>query len=508
MQRKYSEWKQRKWIYVVPLIIVLACAQKQKKEGILAIVGDRIITTEEFIRRAEYTIRPPYCKRDSNIDKKIILNSLIAEKLYAFEAGKDNPLTRSKLFQAYIRGRKEQFMRHVLFSQIVKKKLKPNVSELKKRFQLAGREYRVAYCVFNKDIAQFAEEEKKKSPQGDLFDAVYRKSGGLGPPSERVVSWKSPELRAIRRALFSEPLDQGQVLGPIQVDSDQFLLLKVLGWIDRPAVTTLESQRRYEEVYEDWEREKAEEIWDQYVLKLMKNKRLEFHRETFEEMAELFRPLYIRSHPITISFMNPGKGQEIHSAVDSLSRELKKREFENRPFFVFDGKTWTVAEFMRLYASHPLVFRKKKFRQNEFPEQFKLGVADLMRDHVLNQEAYKRKIDESPAVQAYTFMWQDALVANFHLYNYLKTKRSGVETEKNVAKKIDRYIDLYLNSYSDSLFKKYSSKIQINVSEFERVKLTRIDMVALHENVPYREVVPPFPLVTKKYMLDYGKKME
>ena len=52
---------------------------------VLARVGDRVITTQDFIRRAEYTIRPDYCRQSNYIHKKIVLNSLIAEKLIAIE---------------------------------------------------------------------------------------------------------------------------------------------------------------------------------------------------------------------------------------------------------------------------------------------------------------------------------------------------------------------------------------------------------------------------------------
>ena len=44
--------------------------KEEQKEVILARVGDKTISLNEFIRRAEYTIRPPYCKGDNNIHKK------------------------------------------------------------------------------------------------------------------------------------------------------------------------------------------------------------------------------------------------------------------------------------------------------------------------------------------------------------------------------------------------------------------------------------------------------
>ena len=138
MKISISTWKIATTGVVLLMTMFAVCAQKESKSDILAIVGDRVITTDEFIRRAEYTIRPPYCKQNSNIDKQIILNSIIAEKLYAFEAGDNNPLSRNMTFQAYIQGRKEQVMRQILFDKIVKKKIKPDTSELNKRYLQAG----------------------------------------------------------------------------------------------------------------------------------------------------------------------------------------------------------------------------------------------------------------------------------------------------------------------------------------------------------------------------------
>ena len=54
----------------------------------LILINDKVITRDDFIRRSEYTIRPNYCKLSNNVHKKIILNSLIAEKLFAIENSK------------------------------------------------------------------------------------------------------------------------------------------------------------------------------------------------------------------------------------------------------------------------------------------------------------------------------------------------------------------------------------------------------------------------------------
>ena len=54
------------------IIILLVCFTAIfSDEKILAKIKDRVITQNDFIKRAEYTIRPTFCKSDNYIHKKI-----------------------------------------------------------------------------------------------------------------------------------------------------------------------------------------------------------------------------------------------------------------------------------------------------------------------------------------------------------------------------------------------------------------------------------------------------
>ena len=68
-------------------------------------------------------------------------------------------------------------------------------------------------------------------------------------------------------------------------------------------------------------------------------------------------------------------------------------------------------------------------------------------------------------------------------------------------------IENFLNPVVEQLLKKYSDQIEINVEEYDKIKLTRIDMFTTQEQVPYPVYVPPFPQLTNYNKLDYGKKM-
>jgi hypothetical protein len=66
----------------------------------------------------------------------------------------------------------------------------------------------------------------------------------------------------------------------------------------------------------------------------------------------------------------------------------------------------------------------------------------------------------------------------------------------------------YLNPYIDSLQNKYSDQIEVNVEEFNKIKLTRIDLITFEQNVPYPIMVPSFPQITTDHDLNYGKRMQ
>ena len=111
-------------------------------------IGEKTITENEFIYRAEYTPRPAYCRGSTNIHKKIVLNSLIAEKLLALEAGEDNEFIQSKNVQAYIKGRREQAMREILYTKDAYETVILDTTQILETLNLSGRTYSNTYDYF------------------------------------------------------------------------------------------------------------------------------------------------------------------------------------------------------------------------------------------------------------------------------------------------------------------------------------------------------------------------
>ena len=164
-----------------------------------------MITTDEFIRRAEYTIRPPYCKMDYYLQKKIVFNSLIAEKLFALEAGEDNPLVKNEDFQDQIRGHKEQLMRETLYYQEAMNKVKPDTSAVKKRYKVAGREYDIAFFSMGRTAAEYALTQQMRGGEAEAFNDLYRQVAGRGRCPNGRFPGRARRIRSSIRRCSANP---------------------------------------------------------------------------------------------------------------------------------------------------------------------------------------------------------------------------------------------------------------------------------------------------------------
>lgn len=481
-------------------LIIYDCGKKApdvSTEKLLAKIADKTISVDEFIRRAEYTIRPAYCKDDNYIHKKIILNSLVAEKLFALEAGNENELTRNAQFQDYIKGRKKQAMRQWLYNEIAYKKVKLDTNEIKKIYKLAGRKYNINFCSL-KDSSKIKQFKRELINSKISYEEAYRRYFGLEEIPQREVSWNDQDEAAIHNALFATSLEEGQIIGPIATEDGHYLLMQIVGWTNRLAISDTDIRQRWNDVSEQLKTNQANKIYTRYVAQVMRGKKVEFSRDTFIKLAEIFAPFYLKSMEDKKEAFNRRFWKD-EMLPDSLAGNID--EIMDHSLLQIDGQPWKVSDFMKEMMIHPLVFRKRKISHQEFPEQFKLAIVDMIRDKYITQEAYKKGYDKVSAVVSNAEMWQDYLLAQYQKNRFLKAVNATDETDYM------KTISGYLNKYVDSLQTKYKDQIQIDTDQFEKIQLTRIDVFALQKNVPFPIIVPSFPLLTTDNKLDYGRKM-
>ncbi len=486
------------------LVLVTGCTKESEEdpgEIILAKIDHKTISINEFIYRAELTIRPPYCKGNAYTHKKIILNSLIAEKLLALEAGEDNDFINNTFIKDYLRGRKEQAMRQWQFDKEVTEKVALDTTKMNKAFKMAGRKYKVAFVMiedstFAKQLSVIIDSSNKSFE--DLVSDNYLSDEIM----EREVNWSEAKHDVILDALFSKPVQKDQVIGPLQTGLNQYILMKIIGWTDQPAITDNQVRTRWQNISDRFKRRQVKEIYNDYILKIMKGKKIEFVAGTLFKIADLLAPVYLKTKKGKNEILQRDHTELRDDENKYLGIRTRIESLYPEPFFKLDGKTWTVQEFSGELRVHPLVFRKGKMKNKRFVEQLKFAIIDMITDRHLADAAYEAGYDKINAVQRDVMMWKDNLNALYHKANYLKS----IGEDSTFASDYINVIQDHLNIYIDSLQLKYSYMIEINTDELEKIELTSIDLVATQPDLPFPMIVPTFPIITTDTRLDYGKQ--
>ncbi len=506
LNRYFAYYRQLSLLFMLTAILLVSCGKqetKQPREKILAQIGDKSISVNEFIRRAEYTVRPPYCRGSHNLDKKIVINSLIAEKLMATEAGDANSFIMNDKVQAYLRGRKEQAMRQWLFQKEAKDKVVLDSAKVWNTVRVAGRKYKISYL--NVPDSAFAYEINNEIRDNNRsLEDVFFETTGLDTIPKKEVEWSVHEHDAILDSLYSRKLKKDQVVGPVKTGKNEYMMIQIKGWIDRVAITENQIQERWSNVSDEYIQRQAVQLYDNFILDVMKGKTIDFMPDVFFKVSDLLGPVYIQTEKEKEAMLNKSFWDKDDDIEKTQDVQAQMKTLYQEPFFKVDDEIWTVKDFVDELAAHPLVFRKTKMKNEEFGQQLQFAIMDMIRDKYLSQIAYDRGYDEINVIQRNVNMWKDNLNYQYYKEKFLKGVLPDTVTEMAYIPLIENY----LNPMVDSLQIKYSDYIQVDVEAFNDIKLTRIDMSVTQKNVPFAKVVPSFPIITTDNRLDYGSKME
>ncbi len=476
------------------LIFLIGCQTKFSSDNqleILAKIGDRLITRQDYLNRTEYTLRPDYCRGNQYIHKKIILNNLIAEKLLAIEAESVNNQINSDNLNTFLKGRKEQAMRQLLYFEKGHNKVLLEEDEINHFFKMAGRTYHVNYFSF--PGGAFADSVKRAIDEGMSFNDIYSVNFEGNIPV-RDVNWIDNNDPFISDRLFNNEIQKGQVIGPYFLDDGSAFIMEVNGWTDRLNLSEQGHIDRREKVINTLKELKGKLIYKSFIKNIMKGKNIKLNEDVFFPYANAISDQFFRSREEKETAIS----NALFEAGEFLSLEDIKpmnQKYKDLRLFTLNGENWTVKDFEKNIASHPLVFRKKKMNKSEFSQQFKLAIVDFIQDRYLTEKAYELGLDKTNSIKLNESLWADSFTA-YQSAKLLMSTQSDSEEQYVLMKPI-----------IDKLQKKYSPQISINMKLFESIKISSIDMFVTQGNVPYPVIVPSFPSFTNDSYIDYGSKI-
>jgi hypothetical protein len=467
-------------ILIIPAAYIF---RTQPDETVLVRVGDKTITLQEFMRRSELTVRPGPFK-----SKKTTLNNLISEKILALEAESEMKSESDPLVAGTLKGIQEQLMRDHLFKEVAYNTVVLDTNEVAKIYKLSQREYEVEfYTTADKKLAQKMEVLLDSVPElSDQMFAELQQMAGKKPV--HTVNYKDQDDDVIREVLYSQPMAPGTVIGPLRLSNGEYIIMKVLNWVEYPVIGMEAQQVHWNKVKEKLHQIKANEAWRSYQTQVMKGKNVEFDPEVFANLSRLAMETYL----------NTDTSDSLRAPINDIPLAGSALD-PAAPFFTLDNKVWTIGDFKKALLSHPLVFRTRYIDRNNFRKHFRLAIGDMIRDHFLTGEAYDKSLDRSEDIQQTVEMWRDALHAMRKKQEIIADAVTRGLVKREDKSGMSRYWEEQVRILQD----KYSGSIQINTGLLDTISLTRVDLIAMKPGVPYPMAVPTFPTLIASDNLDY-----
>ena len=480
---------------ILLLCFILFCADYKVEDAkanhvntnVLASIGNRVITVNDYIKRCEYVPRPSYCKNNNYIHKKIALNSLIAEKLLALEFEKNN-LNFTNAQNSLIIGRKEQSMRQVMLKVNGFDKVRLDSGAVDIIAKQNKKTYEVSFLILNTLQKKQVSENRITS-----LDSIQNHLPDSPAVSTRSIGLNDEMPDEVKNILFFSKPAKNFLYGPVSLSKEKHMFFEVSSWNTLVSVTDEQKKQAYLDAEKTYRELTALNIYKKYVSNLMSQKKLVFDPKIFQVFSDKVSHVYLIEKEKKESVIQNTIWDEEIKTVDDISSFDDLKEIRNEKLLTFDNEKFSVDNVLDLIKKHPLVFRNRNVSSKSFSNELKYALVDLFRDREITEKAYSLGYDKQRDIVNVENKWKD-FISSSVMKNILTT---GLSDKKAFAK---------LSSKIDSLQKLYSNIIKIDTDKFEQIKLTSIDMNVIYTNQAYPLIEPSFPILTDDHVLDYGQK--
>ena len=464
-------------IYIISLLVTFSFmfSSGNNSDEVLVKIGEKKISVSDFLKRAEYSPRPLYCRGNTSLDKRIILNSLIGEKLFSMDIDLEQV---PKEVNRYLEGRKKQKMREVLFKKIsVDNNMK--IEDFSHWFNLYQIEYDISYLsIFdNQKINDITHEINNGK---DLHDIYYKYSNTDNTPTQIGVNIFNINNKSIREKLFEMQFNVGDIIGPFPADDNITMFIQIDRVGKKVNLNPNSQSQKYDEVQSIIINHIAESLYQNYVEELMNEMSFTLNPDIYFDFVELIQNQYSE-----IDKKRKDDKYEILASNIQLDAIL----------LTLNGQEYSISDIMDWIDTHPLVFRNGYYKEISYSNQVKFALADLIRDNELDSRAIELKLDEDPSVISEYEMWYDNYCAL-----QLRDTILGEDLQLNSMN-----VDKDLNEFFILLAQKYSNQIIIDIDLLDSISISSIDMITYNKTGPYKFVVPLFPIITNYHQFDYGQ---
>lgn len=401
----------------------------QSTPEILAKIGSKVITADEFKYRFELT--PQIDRKYSNDleSKKELLYTLISEKLFALQ-GEEMGFDTISVMKNTFGPLKSMYMRDALYQKEIKDSVKFNNQKFTEGMKLASNKLFVDY-LYSKD------ETIIKKTYRELLAAQNFDS--LAPLLKEVEYVKEP-YEVIYGKMFPDPekevyaLKIGQFTKP-QKSPDGWYIFRLLS---KNPVTYTNTQEKVSKVRKVVEGRIEDSIYNNFWLDFFKNKNVNTSGTLFWYLAENIKSIIVNVK----EKLQIADGEKITLANEDFINLKNKMNPDSlkKDFIEFDNNPVTLEKFINDFMFEGFYTFATDLKT--IAAQLKSRVRRQIELELLTRFADEKGIESLPEVKSSTEIWRDNYLATLYKKNFLvKSKISDSDIRKFLKNNNDNLLD-------------------------------------------------------------------
>jgi len=441
------------------------CEKKQPPTDWLAQVGDRYVTRNEFVSRAELSPPPAFRHVNGHARTRGLLELLIGEKLLANQA-ESLGLHRNTAFQQWLRYTEGVAVGKELYREEVLNKIAVRESEIDTAVALARKSWRIEF--FKAARREEAERFIKMIGGGTPFArALQDYFQSIVPPESYISRFTFGDGdENLENAVFA--MQPGQI-SEIIPTTRGFFVVHLIDVQGNDAFSKIDGLSQRTAVKKILRARKADRMSAQFVARVMRSKNVVLKGKIFSILTKFVDQRLVYGKEPSAPVMRPLPETDYQRAEIDLSEHL------DEPLITFSGGQWTIREILEKLRFRNLPFNHES--PTAMRRTLETDLQTLARDEFLAQEGYRRGLEKRDAVQEEVRMWTDQ-----HLYT-LMVARLGLQPQGGE--------EINFPPAVDSLKKKYS--VVVADEKLKTIELSGIPMIAVHPGRPNQLAVPLWP---------------
>lgn len=446
------------------MVLFFACTvQKNQEQKILARVGNRTISQEDFLLRAELSpetsFHEPAGKR-----REYLLNLLINEKLAALAAEKMG-LDKSPQVQQLSGFIEDMALSRELYRREVQSKVKISTPELEQAMKRQAETRTVAYLSFHDQTAAQLYQSRLRAglPFGTALRELYGQAAD-STSNRRMIKWGENDP-TLEEAVYQ--LQVGQVSPVVQV-AGGFIVAKLLDIHYDAVPTEADNAQRRTRSRRILTARREAEISVRFVAEFMQSQQVRFNEPLAKELAEAFTEQAISYHN-NREAIKPGRPLEQQGWIST--RLALRRRLEDTFVSFADGQ-FSLSEILEKWQRFNLPVDHRD--ANACRQSIARNISLIVRDTLLAREARRRGYADQPGVLKDVRMWRD-----YYLYAALEAQQKPSSAGFSWREFLAELKGIY--------------SVQIDSALLRQTRLTDIPVIAVRPGQYFALVAPPWP---------------